>query len=490
MQTELDQYFSKYAEGIIGAVKQIETPFGQKPLVYSDWIASGRLYQPIEDIITNKIGPMVANTHSESSTTGKVMTIAYHRAHKIIKDHVNANEDDVIITCGTGMTGALSKLIRILGLKIPEHALKNYTVETNNRPVVFVTHMEHHSNQLSWLETTADLVVIPPNEDLLVDPELLRKELEKYSDRAFKIGAFTACSNVTGIKTPYERLASIMHEYKGICLIDFAASAPYVAMDMHPENKTEYLDGIFFSPHKFLGGPGSSGVLVFNKDLYSNRIPDEPGGGTVNWTNPWGGRSYFDDIELREDGGTPGFLQAIRTALCVKLKEEMGVENIGKQESDLVNYFMEGLSSIPSIIILAGDQVDRIGAVSFYAESIHFNLLVKLMNDHYGIQVRGGCSCAGTYGHYLLHVDENYSHQLTSKIDEGDLSQKPGWVRLSIHPTTTKEQLSYILDAIEQITLNIKEWKKDYRYDAHTNEFYHETETDPTIEIEGWFNIR
>ena len=490
MNNNLDHYFAKYAKRIIGIDQTIETPNGQKKLIYADWIASGRLYGPIEDIITSKIGPMVANTHSESSDTGKAITIAYHEAHEIIKNHVNANSGDAIITCGTGMTGALSKLIRILGLKMPEKLLKDGQIEHEDRPVVFVTHMEHHSNQISWLETIADLVVIPPGENLLVDPEHLKIELEKYEERKLKIGAFTACSNVTGIKTPYHELAVLMHDYGGLCLVDFAASAPYVQIDMHPSTEPKaYLDGIFFSPHKFLGGPGSSGVLVFNKGLYKNTVPDEPGGGTVAWTNPWGGRSYFDDIEMREDGGTPGFLQAIRTALCIKLKEQMGVENIHEREKKLVEVFMNGLKDIASIKILAEDQTDRIGAISLYAEHIHFNLFVKLLNDRYGIQVRGGCSCAGTYGHYLLHVDADYSNQLTHKIDEGDLSQKPGWIRVSIHPTTSIEEINFILHGIREIVDNVVEWKKDYSYDSKTNEFRHFADIDRKAEIESWFKV-
>ncbi|MFY0685815.1 MAG: aminotransferase class V-fold PLP-dependent enzyme [Cyclobacteriaceae bacterium] len=477
----------QYRAGIVGIDHHIETPYGKKKLVYSDWIASGRLYKPIEDRIINDIGPLVANTHSESSTTGRAMTYAYHKAQHIIKRHVNANSDDVIITTGTGMTGALSKLIRILGLKLPEWMQGKISLDQKDKPVIFVTHMEHHSNQISWLETIADVVVIPPAEDLTVSTENLESSLTDYADRTIKIGAFTACSNVTGIKTRYHELAKIMHEHDGICLVDFAASAPYVNIDMHPEDSLCSLDGIFFSPHKFLGGPGASGVLIFNKKLYKNTIPDEPGGGTVTWTNPWGGRRYFDDIEQREDGGTPGFLQAIRSALCIQLKEEMGVERIESVEKHLVTRFIDGLKKIPSIKVLADDQYDRIGAISFYSDEMHFNLMVKLLNDRFGIQVRGGCSCAGTYGHYLLHVDEHYSQTLTKKIDEGDLSQKPGWIRTSIHPTTTINEIDFILDSIEKVTANVQEWRKDYKYDVKSNEFFHHLEPNMEALMDNWF---
>ncbi len=253
----LESYFLEFKNNTIGNDATITTPFGEKPLVYADWIASGRLYKPIEDIIINKIGPLVANTHSESSNTGMIMTNIYKLSHKIIKQHVNAGSEDVIITAGAGMTCVINKLQRILGLRVPDQARKYYHLPPENRPVIFLTHMEHHSNHTSWLETNADVVVLEPNDDLMVDPGVLRDEIKKYKNRAIKIGSFTACSNVTGIITPYYELARIMHENGGFCFVDFAASAPYVKIDMHPSDPIERLDAVFFSPHKFLGGPGS-----------------------------------------------------------------------------------------------------------------------------------------------------------------------------------------------------------------------------------------
>ncbi|SHG38230.1 Selenocysteine lyase/Cysteine desulfurase [Fodinibius roseus] len=484
--TSLEHYFQKFRSNIVGTDAEFETPNGLKSLVYADWVASGRLYGPIEDILREQVGPRVGNTHSESSYTGKLMTRAYHEAHAILKNHVNASSGDVIITADSGMTGVLCKFQRILGLKLPEKYSGKLDIPEQERPVVFVTHMEHHSNHTSWLETIADVVVLEPTEDLMVDPEHLTKALEQYKDRKVKIGSFTACSNVTGIVTPYHRLAEIMHDHGGYCFVDFAASAPYVDINMHPEKEAERLDAIFFSPHKFLGGPGGSGVLVFDKKLYKNRIPDHPGGGTVAWTNPWGGRSYFNDIEVREDGGTPGFLQAIRAALAVRLKEKMTVEKMMAREEELISICFTEFAKIPEVHVLADNVKHRLGVFSFYVENMHHNLMVKLLNDRYGIQVRGGCSCAGTYGHLLLHVSRKQSRQITNLIDHGDLSQKPGWVRLSLHPTMTNSELYYILDAINLVVDNAETWTRDYRYSSSTNEFYHRSEkTDP--ELAEWF---
>ncbi|HAM08711.1 MAG: selenocysteine lyase [Bacteroidetes bacterium GWE2_41_25] len=498
--SELENYFSKYRKNIIGIDTEIETPYGTRKLIYADWIASGRLYSPIEKRMLEEIGPMIGNTHSESTATGKAMTDAYHLAQKIVKRHVNANDNDVILFTGTGMTSAIAKLQRILGLKIPEQAV-NYCpfthgeydkcrdIPNEKRPVVFLTHTEHHSNHTSWFETLADVVVLEPSDDLTVDPDALRREIIKYKDRPLLLGSFSACSNVTGYIPPFYELAKIMHEHNGYCFVDYAASAPYVDIDMHPSDKMQQLDAIFFSPHKFLGGPGSAGVLIFSKELYNNEIPDSPGGGTVKWTNRWGGYSYITDIEVKEDGGTPGFLQGIKAALAVTLKENMDTDKIHERELELKEITFRELTKTKSLHILAGNIKERLGVFSFYIDNVHHNLLTRLLNDRFGIQLRGGCSCAGTYGHFLLDVDVKLSKEITDMIDAGDLSMKPGWIRLSLHPTMTDDELAYICNAINQTVENVKEWQKDYTYDRHTNEFNHFSSPDNSTSISHWFDL-
>jgi selenocysteine lyase/cysteine desulfurase len=313
--------------------------------------------------------------------------------------------------------------------------------------------------------------------------------VDKYKDRSFKIASITSCSNVTGIKTPYHEVAKIMHKHNGVCFVDFACSGPYVTIDMHPEDKEAYLDAVFFSPHKFLGGPGTCGAMLFNKNLYKNNIPDCPGGGTVKWTNPWGDHQYIDNIEDREDGGTPGFLQVIKAALAIQLKDEMGISNILKREDELVNYIFKRLGAVEKLHILAPEHTNRLGVISFYIEDLHFNLGVKLLNDHFGIQSRGGCSCAGTYGHFLLHVDQETSNNIVCKIASGELEEKPGWIRMSIHPTTTSDEMEMVCNAIIALTENHKEWAKEYVYNTKTNEFNHKTfvSTEKQL-VEEWFS--
>ena len=488
MVSPLELYFKQFRDRIIGINQEFVSPYGTKKIIYTDWTASGRLYRPIEEKLMNDLGPFVANTHTETTVSGTAMTMAYHQARHVIKKHVNANSKDVLIADGTGMTGVVNKFQRILGLRIPENLREYTTIPDAVKPIVFISHMEHHSNQTSWLETIADVVVIPADSEGLFCVENLKILLEKYKNRAIKIASITSCSNVTGIRTPYHEVAKLMHQNNGLCFVDFACSGPYVPIDMHPEDAESYLDAIFFSPHKFLGGPGTSGILIFNSKLYTNMVPDNPGGGTVSWTNPWGEHKYIDNIEDREDGGTPGFLQVIKTAFAVQLKEEMGIENIMDREHEIVKTVFEELGTSSNIKILASQHQDRLGVISFYIDDLHFNLGVKLLNDKFGIQTRGGCSCAGTYGHYLLNVNEETSHKLVCQIDSGDLTLKPGWIRMSIHPTTTSEEVLFVCNSIKELATHHETWKLDYKYDKNSNEFVHVNSKELEKEmVSKWF---
>ncbi|ANB56751.1 aminotransferase class-V family protein [Anoxybacillus sp. B7M1] len=470
---ELETYFQPFRQATIGAEFSFTTPFGQQRMIYADWTASGRLYAPIERKIMEEIGPYVANTHTESNITGTKMTLAYQYAKDVMKRHVNAGPHDVLLLEGAGTTSAVNKLQRLLGLRIPERFRPYIELPKSKVPVIFVTHMEHHSNLLSWMETIGEVITIRPTATGEVDVHHLQALLHQYKDRSLKIGAFTACSNVTGLQTPYYTLAKMMHEHGGLCFVDFAASAPYVSINMHPDDPLQKLDAIYFSPHKFLGGPGSAGILVFDGRLYQNRIPDHPGGGTVLWTNPWGEYQYVTNIEEREDGGTPPFLQAIRAALAIKLKEKMGIEAIRKREQELIRLLLPSLKTIPSVHVLEGEREDRLGIISFIIEDLHYNLVVKLLNDYFGIQARGGCSCAGPYGHYLLGIDQKQSASMVKSMGEGNLLAKPGWVRISLHPIMTNHDMYQIIRAIRYIVQHKESLKTAYEYDEAKNEFYH-----------------
>lgn len=447
----LEEYFSPYRGRIIGAGQSFTTPFGLQRILYADWTASGRAYEPIESRLRDEILPFFANTHTTSTITGETMSTAYEEAKALIKEHVHAGEEDVLIFCGSGMTAAVGKLQRILGLRLPERFMDYVTcmeIDEVERPLVLVTHMEHHSNQISWLETMATVEIIRPAEDGSVDLEHLRELLEQYSHRKNKIAAVTACSNVTGIETPVHAIAAMMHAYGGLCFVDYACSAPYVSIHMHPGGHPEEdLDAIYFSFHKFLGGPGTPGVLIFNSKLYKNRVPDQPGGGTLLYSNPWKVHAYIDDIEQREDGGTPPILQGIKAAMCIGLKEEMGVEKMLQREEEMLELIFERMEKMAGVEIL-GPRTRRLGIISFTVKDVHYDVVVKTLNDRYGIQVRGGCSCAGTYGHVLLGIGEARSYEILRSLQAGEMWRKPGWVRLSIHPTMTDAEINYILDAV------------------------------------------
>lgn len=500
IKPSLENYFATFRQNIIGNRQTFETPFGVQELLYADWTASGRAYKPIEECLQKNILPFVGNTHTETTVTGTLMSQAYEEAKHIIKQHVNADNDDALLFCGSGMTAAVNKLQRILGLRIPERVM-DYTADaedgniilqggSNNtlQPVVFVTEMEHHSNHISWLETIAAVEIIPCGDDGNVNLQHLEGLLQQYKHSTYKIAAVTACSNVTGIETPYYAIARLMHKHHGLCFVDFACSAPYVNINLHPAEEGAHLDAVYFSMHKFLGGPGTPGILVFNKSLYNNIVPDQPGGGTVMYTNPWRFHAYVDDIEQREDGGTPPFLQAIKVAMCIKLKEQMGVENMRQREDELLHIMFNRFAKIPGITMLEGNAKKRLGIISFIVKGAHYTLFVKILNDRFGIQTRGGCSCAGTYGHRLLNVDKEQSYKIYHSIRSGDMLQKPGWVRLSVHPTMSNADIEFIMDAIELTASNYTEWSKEYNYNAESNTFIHKafTPTEHTT-VKQWF---
>ena len=418
--------------------------------LYADWTASGRLYRPIERRLSDEIGPWMANTHTEDSDSGRFMTRALQEAEGVIRRHVNAAEDDVLLFAGNGMTGAVAKLVRMLGLWVHERHRDAVLSQLSQRPLVYVTHMEHHSNQTLWLETLAEVRVIPPDNLGSVDLDWLETDLAQLEPGRPRYASVTAASNVTGVAAPYRAIARLMHRHQGYCFVDFACAAPYVHIDMHPPGE-EPLDAVFFSPHKFLGGPGSAGVLVFNRRLYRNRVPDQPGGGTVLWTNPWGEHRFLTDIAERESGGTPGILQALKAALAVQLKEEIGTAAMAEREQQLNQAFFQWLDDCPGVRVLAGEQRDRLSVFSLVFERVHYSTAVQQLSREHGIEARGGCACAGTYGHHLLGIDRATSERITCRLERGDETAKPGWVRLSFHPMMTLQDLERVALAVRAI---------------------------------------
>jgi len=428
-----------------------------KDRIYADWTASGLLYRPIEQRLSDIAGSLMANTHTEDSFTGRQMTRWLDDAGKRIKQHVNASSSDVLINAGNGMTGALAKFIRMLGLWTHETHRAVALAAMDQRPLVYITHREHHSNQTMWLESLAEVRIIPALAGDQINLAWLAEDLLKEADRKIKFASITAASNVTGIVTPYFDVARLMHDANGWCFVDFAASAPYVSIDMHP-NDEDWLDAIYFSPHKFLGGPGTQGVLIFNSALYQNKIPEQPGGGTVVWTNPWGEHRFVSNIEQRESGGTPGILQTIKTALAIQLKEEMGSDRMLVREQKLNAHLFSRLRQMPNVKVLSPEHNHRLSIFSILFKNLDYRKAVNALSMDHKVETRGGCACAGTYGHYLLGIDYCTSHGITEHLDDEHQEDKPGWVRVSLHPSMSIAQIDRIADAI----LAVSELPSDY----------------------------
>lgn len=475
IQINLEEYFNKFRINTIGYDTKIINPINKTPIncIYADWTASGRCYLPIENILSEKVFPYISNGHTENSSLGNIITLSYKKSRNIIKDHVNANKDDILLLSGSGMTGALYKFQSILGIKVHEKQkdILKQNIKEEDIPIVLISHYEHHSNQISWENGLCDVVIVKPDNLGKISILNFENELIKYNNRTNKFVCISSCSNVTGILSPYHEIAKLTHKYGGYCFVDFATSFGYVNIDMHPNDYESYLDAIYFSPHKLLGGPGTSGVCIFNKNLYKLIKPDFCGGGVVNWTNPWGEQSFLKDIEEREDAGTPGFIQTIKTALAIKLKEEMTVNKIKLREKEINDIFFNEVDNLPNVHIIESNQKERLSIFSIYIDNLHYNLLAKILNDYYGIQCRGGCNCAGTYGHIIFGIDMNKSKSITDSIDKGDNSLKPGWCRISFHPITTDEEIYYVCNAIKEISLNHETIAKSYEYNNSTNQF-------------------
>lgn len=467
--------------GVLGRGATVRTPLGERPLRYFDQTASGQPFGPIEDLIRERVLPFMANTHSEASFTGRYMTTLFEEAHGRIARSLNAREDDVVVFVGSGCTGAINRLIAVLGLRLPEGAERmcdlDRVLPEPGRPLVVRSRMEHHSNDIPWRETYAVPATIGYDEQGRPDWRELDRLLSRpeHRDRPLKIGTFSAASNVTGILSDVDALAEVMHAHGGYAFFDYAAAAPYVKIDLHPDPEDHRRkDAVFISVHKFVGGPQTPGVLAANRALFRGTVPVEPGGGTVLYTSPWEWR-YLDDLRHREEGGTPPIVQGIRAGLVFELKERVGVEKLEAAEHHYVRRAIRAWEGDPKIRVLGGPEAPRIGIVSLILDdgALHHNLAVRLLNDRYGIQVRGGCMCAGTYGHDLLGIDQRHSEQIRARLDAGETWAKPGWVRVSLGPTTSEEDFQVLLAAVPDIAHNWRIYAEGYEMDPCSAEWRH-----------------
>jgi selenocysteine lyase/cysteine desulfurase/tRNA(Ile)-lysidine synthase TilS/MesJ len=490
--TKIERRIATLRENIIGSYDRFNTPFGDRPIVYADWTASGRLLRNVEDYVIHEVATLYGNTHTTTSITGYQSSSYRHEARQILAEATNAKvtghaAEDIVLFVGNGTTGAINKLILALGLHI---SVGNSDINT---PIVFTSSYEHHSNLLPWRESIAEVATIKYSAETGVCLKDLKEKLLQYSHRKVKIGAFSAASNVTGVLTAVDDVSILMHRHGGIVVYDYATASPYVKMDMNPyitrkeDQPYVYKDAIVFSGHKWLGGPGTQGVLIVKKTLMPapDELPTTPGGGTVFYVAD-GDHRYLSNKEEREEGGTANVVGDIKLGLVVHIKQSIGAEWIEQEEVRIAKYVLHRLthdSGCENVVILGHDQETSssryLPIFSFLVKCgdrfLHYNLVCALLNDLFGIQSRGGCQCAGPFAQYLLGITNEYNKAFQTALLDKQEVLRPGFTRLSFPYWLAKEEIDYTVNAILCVATHGYKFLPLYRFNHKSGEWAHAT---------------
>ncbi|MBN7775723.1 aminotransferase class V-fold PLP-dependent enzyme [Nitratireductor aquimarinus] len=466
-RTDLDAYLR---DGLIGENAVIDGPFGKKTLVYADYVASGRALAQVEDFIRDEVLPYYANSHTEASYCGSFCTRLRQAARAEIHRIVNADDKTSVVFSGAGATAGINRLVRLLQI--------SEAVAAGARVVVFTGPYEHHSNILPWRESGAEIIAIPEAATGGPDLGALATALEANADAALKVGTFSAASNVTGITTDTNAVTRLLKAHGALAIWDYAGGAPYLEIDMKPGTDCAK-DAVVLSPHKFPGGPGASGLLVLRNEIARTACPSMPGGGSVSFVSPWG-HEYSTSLSAREEAGTPDVLGDIRAALVLIIKEALGQDFIDRRHEELHQRAIAVWSKNPCLQMLGNPAARRLPIYSFRIlcpenGTVHHQLFTRMLSDLHGIQVRGGCACAGPYAHQLLEIDEPTSNALLQSIRDGQEMEKPGWVRLNLSYLMTDEKADFIIETVDRLAREAQRHAGAYDFDPRTARFRHKT---------------
>ena len=481
IETENNCLFTYVRNHVIGKDQTFKGAFGHRRVIYCDSTASGRSLDFIENYIQDVVLPTYGNTHTTTSVTSQQTTVFRNEARELVARSVNANDEDIVIFAGSGSTAAINKLVHILNITEP--------------PIVFLSPFEHHSNLLPWKEVGAKIVwsTQKPNGD--IDIENLERELQKHSNCSQRlIGSFSAASNLTGILVNTEEVAACLHRNNALAIFDYAGAGPYVPINMNPGESDKlgslsYKDAIVCSPHKFIGGPGTVGVLVCKKKLFSNTIPSAPGGGTVAYVTEKT-HKYTKDLKEREEGGTPAIVESIRTGMVFALKDAITAEKIMTREDNLVRKAASRWKNCQNLIVLGGFEAHRLPIFSFCIlhppsnRLLHHNFVSKLLSDLFGIQSRGGCMCAGPYAQHLLGISEDLGLRIGELVYEGQMPNdsrgteilKPGFCRLNLSYFADDSEIDFIIEAVSMVAEHGWKLLPRYSFDAVTGSWVSQEE--------------